>query len=243
MSFVSVYARLYVSCLVRAISGVKRAPWTLLLPWACFVLHAFTLRTIAQLFGLAGAGGQLIGGFAAAIASAAVLSGYFYFVGELVAESKVSLAEFRRALGAYLWSFVNLAFVLWVVNFVTSRLFQGPSQAAVTLFVSLASFVLLNAAPEIIYQRGTSGGLATVQGSMRFIQATWIEWFIPNLAIAAGLWFGVSVLWDRLPYGPVSWAASAVAGALLHVFFLFRGHLFKELGASSHRQRMYRYRA
>ena len=33
-----------------------------------------------------------------------------------------------------------------------------------------------------------------------------------------------------------------VGGPLFHVFMVFRGHLFKVLSSSSHRQRMFRYR-
>ena len=69
---------------------------------------------------------------------------------------------------------------------------MAPPAAARRFSASCSSsprVILLNAAPEVIYQRGSRGGLETVQRSVRFLQANWIEWGIPNLLILAVWWF------------------------------------------------------
>src|SRR5262249_55552383 len=123
------------------------------------------------------------------------------------------------------------------------RLLVPPGQQQVfARLLALAAVILLNAAPEVIYQRGSYGGLETVQRSIRFLQANWIEWGIPNLAILA--------IWWYLPRYPLASLGvlgtiitEVVFGALLHLVMVFRGHLFAALDGTSHRQRMYRYRS
>jgi len=91
----------------------------------------------------------------------------------------------------------------------------------------------------VLYQKGTWGGLATIQKTISFIQESWIEWFIPNLAILALL------LWLDLQAessGVAQLLALVPAGAVLHLLMVFRGYLFMELDGSSHRQRMFKYR-
>ncbi|HZH04706.1 MAG TPA: hypothetical protein VEY30_13050, partial [Myxococcaceae bacterium] len=106
--------------------------------------------------------------------------------------------------------------------------------------LTLVAVVLLNAAPEVIYQRGTYGGLATIQESVSFLQANWLEWLLPNLVLGGALY----AVWAYMPLAGLVGlvATTALGGALLHVGMLFRGHLFGELVGSSHRQRMFRYR-
>ncbi len=93
--------------------------------------------------------------------------------------------------------------------------------------------VLLSAAPEAIYQRGTYGGLATVQKSISFLQQHWIEWLLPSAAFVLLLW--------ELPTLP-RFPDALLKGAIFHVGMLFRGHLFAALDGSTHRQRMFKYR-
>ena len=98
--------------------------------------------------------------------------------------------------------------------------------------------------PEVIYQRHTYGGLATIQRAVQFLQANWMEWGVPNLLLLALLWLawrdGLGLLMQVGTAGVVLW--SIFFGSLLHLVMVFRGHLFAALDGSSHRQRMFRYR-
>src|SRR5262249_23412961 len=174
---------------------------------------------------------------------AALISCYLYFTGEVVSQSRVRISEFGRSIGTYLWSVVNLGFVLWLATFLLSLVLRTNLQLAY-LFEQLfwlASLILLNPAPEIIYLRGTYGGMATVQRSIAFVQQNWIEWFAPNIPLAALAYF-TAAAFDP-PYTVRSLIAAVPIGAFFQLAMVFRGHLFLALDASSHRQRMSRYRS
>jgi hypothetical protein len=239
MNILVVYARLYWECLRKAILGIRKSPWTLLLPVALLIAYVLAQNLLGSL--RLGGGFGFVAGILMVFVQAALISCYLYFVGEVVSQSRVRVSEFGRSIGTYLWSVVNLGFVLWVASFLIGMLFRTNAGAAYLLLV-LASLILLNPAPEIIYLRGTYGGLATVQRSIAFVQQNWIEWFIPNLPLVA-LGYLISP-WLFAQPDLLSFFALAIAvGALFHVAVVFRGHLFQALDGSTHRQRMFRYRS
>ncbi|MBN1962519.1 MAG: hypothetical protein JW841_16420 [Deltaproteobacteria bacterium] len=182
----------------------------------------------------------LIAGIAITLVFAALFSSYLYFVRELVLGGKASINELSRSFKLYFWDIINLGFVVWILELLVGLLVARSSQGVVILaFLHFAEFVLLNAAPEIIYVHHTYGGLATVQRSIRFIHENWIEWFFPNLIVAAIFYFGLPILWSSgLPVVLIS----LTVGVIFHFSFVFRGCLFIELDSSSHRQRMHKYR-
>ena len=172
MKILVAYSRLYWECLRKAILGIRKNPWTLLLPIP--LLPAFFL--IGALLLPLG----FVGGILMVFVRAALISCYLYFTGEVVSQSRVRLSEFSRSIGTYLWSVVNLGFVLWIASFLLGMLFRTNARAYYLFeqLLTLASLILLNPAPEVIYLRGTYGGLATVQRSVAFVQQNWIEWFV-----------------------------------------------------------------
>lgn len=239
MKVLIVYGRMYAGCLVKAAQALGKNTWTILLPVGLTVIDTFLSSVLATI--------PVIGGFLVPLVLAAVGSAYLYFVGEIVGRSRVRVAEFSTAIRAYFWSLINLMFVIWVVSLVLGlALGSSPNANTILLLFDLAVLVLLNPAPEIIYQVGTYGGLATVQRSIEFLQQSWIEWFLPMIAVGAAYYFGwqgawrFSVLSGMGMVGPLLF--SILGGALFHYVMLFRGFLFLELNGSSHRQRMFKYR-
>jgi hypothetical protein len=235
MNVLTVYLRIYADAFRQAVTGIGKNAWTLLLPIG--LLEANELATGLVI----GALGR-IGGFVVWIVWAAAASCYLYFLGEVVAKSRVKFDEFGRSVGAYFWSVANLFFVYWIASLLI-ELMAPPAQRSVFLqLLQLAVVILLNAAPEVIYQRGSYGGLETVQRSVRFLQANWIEWGIPNLLFLAIWWF-----LPRYPLASLGLLGTIITGviegALLHLVMVFRGYLFAALDGTSHRQRMYRYRS
>ena len=231
-SLLVVYIRLYTACVAHALTAVRKSPWTLLLPIALWAALLVAERLLA--------GFGFLAGLALWLAMAALVSSYLYFVSELTAHARVSVQELKRSMGAYFWAVVNLMFILWLVELLLGlALARSPGGQGIFLFWRLAAFVLLNATPEVIYRRGTHGGIATIAKSVQFIQTNWIEWFIPNVAFGAVFYLGVPALTAR---GVPLLAVAALAGALLHLVMVFRGALFIELDSSSHRQRMFKYR-
>jgi hypothetical protein len=242
MKVLAVYARLYWACLMGAGKAAWRSPWTLLLPGAALgalVGAGLLLSTLG-----------ILGGFLMAMVQAALLSAYFYFVQEAVFGSRVEVKEVGKSLRVYFWSFVNLAFVLWIATLVLGMFVRGRNAPLLFQLLELAAFILLNAAPEVITQRGTYGGIATIQASVQFIQENWLEWFIPNALIGALLYYGLPWSLSQVVFalsGDVGRALPALASllgfsALFHFAALFRGFLFREFSGSSHRQRMFKFR-
>ncbi|MFZ5471954.1 MAG: hypothetical protein ACOZIN_21195 [Myxococcota bacterium] len=234
MKAVRVYLNLYASCLRLAVRGIKKSPWTLLLPLGLFYTFHIAEPLLAPL--------GIVGGFLLALALDAVYSCYLYFVGEVVSHSKVHLGELKKSFGAYFWSVLNLFFVLWVVRLVLNLVIaRTPNAGTLSLAVWLLTLVVLNAAPEVIYLRGTRGGVDTIQRSVKFLQENWIEWFIPNLVGLAALYFLLVEVVLKLPL-PGFIASGLVGSAFFHLLMVFRGYLFRELDGSSHRQRMFKFR-
>jgi hypothetical protein len=237
MSVVLVYLRLYGSCLANALAALAKNLWTLLLPvglavaWYALGFVVVSLRT------------GIVGGFALALARTAGFSVYTYFLAGVVAKERVNLSELKTSLGAYFWSWMNVFFVLWIVELLLGlALASNPQRDALLRVVSLMELIALNATPEVVYLKRTGGGVETIQRSFQFLQENWIEWFVPN-GLLIGAWFAASV-YGLLPMlGALGGlAAAALFAALLHLLMVFRGFLFEALDGSTHRQRMFRYR-
>lgn len=231
MKVLSIYSRLYGKCMAEGLKSIGKSPWTLLLPMVLGIAMTALGMIIGGLPGL-------LQGIVFALALDALFSSYLYFVGEIVSKQRVSIGEFGRSFGKYFWSILNVMFVLWIVRFILSMVLRGSPQGQ-TIFLGLAiiAAIALNVVPEVIYQRGTYGGIQTFQVSWEFLKENWIEWFIPNvpfIALVIFVWLLSSALF---PFG-----GAIIGGALLHVLMVFRGFLFEELYGSSHRQRMFRYR-
>ncbi|MCA2978534.1 MAG: hypothetical protein INH41_26270 [Myxococcaceae bacterium] len=236
MNVIAVYARLYARALTDALAAIAKNPWTLLLPMGLSVAWLALGLLLGSLLD------PYSGGFLIGLARSASLSVYCFFLGGLVANQKVGLDQLKTSLGAYFWSWIGIFFVLWVVDLVLSPLFAANQN--LVLPFTLVKFVALNATPEVVYQKGTRGGLDTLTRSFGFLQENWIEWFVPN-----GLFVAAFVIVSR--FGDLAVAAlgllgagglALAGGALLHVVMVFRGFLFEALDGSSHRQRMFRYR-
>jgi hypothetical protein len=238
MNLAVIYARLYLDCARRALASIGKSPWTLLLPMGLFFVMGLA-GVVAAPLGMAG-------GFVMGAVIAALGSCYLYFLGELVANAKVKLAEFGKSIGAYFWSVANVLFVYWIASILLNAVLSGSPQArGASSALGWGAVVLLNAVPEVIYRNRTYGGLATIQRAVQFLQGNWLEWGVPNVLLLAALQFartdGAGLLVFQLgTVGFVIW--SIVFGGLFHLVMVFRGHLFVELDGSSHRQRMFRYR-
>lgn len=234
MSIVTIYGRIYGGSLKEAVRAIAKSPWTLLLPMA----FGFALQVLATLV----AGMGFIGGILFVLAMDALLSSYLYFLSEIVSHQKVTVQEFGRSFGAYFWSVLNLMFVFWIARFALGLLLRGaPQGGLIYAGLILVAMIALNAAPEVIYQQRTYGGLQTIRASWEFLKENWIEWFVPNVPLLIAV--GVVGALPLVIGGQVGLVLSSVlGGAALHLVMAFRGFLFRELAGSSHRQRMFRYR-
>jgi hypothetical protein len=228
MSLLHVYGE----CLLRTFRVLGRNLWTVVLPIAYLAVVAPMAALLAPL--------RFIGGFLFALALAALAASLLYVVSELVRGMPVRLREMPQSARPFFWPIMNVAFVFWVADFfLRPALAQVPSGEAILVALNATLFVLFNAVPEVIYQKGEYGGLAAMMASVKFIEEHWIEWLIPNVALGAGFWFGLSAL-QSTAFGFV--LEPVAFGALLLWALVFRGFLFEALDRSGARQRALRYR-
>lgn len=234
MGFVLAYLRLYGRCLTEALSGIAKNLWTLVLPIGLF--YAFEFLTVPVSMALGRAGGILL-----SLILTAIYSCYLYFTGGVVAHHTMTLKDLKSSFLVYFWSVMGLLFVLWIAELVVKPLLGGLANGGVIWSgLQLIGVIVLNPAPEVIYTRGTRGGIDTIQTCVKFIQENWIEWFLPNgLVIAAAYWFFTDGIHRLPPWAPP--VTTLIAAMLFHVVMVFRGRLFLALDGTTHRQRVFKY--
>jgi hypothetical protein len=212
--------------------GLALRNWLVLASVFLYAAILLIAVPVSRLFGL------MLGGFVMGFVTAACAASFLYLVEMIVVTQRVTMADFRRSFGAYLWDVAGVMFV-WMLLFHVA----GPKIAAMPYggmiidATAIAVVVFFNAVPELIYL-GHHSTMALFSESYRFITENWLEWFPPNLLLLIGL----IVLW-RLPLD--GWAVVAQSGLLaLFVYFamVVRGLLFSELNGSSRRSRIFRYR-
>ena len=229
MKVLTVYLRLYAETLQKAFRSLKRNLWTLLLPVGISLASGVAL-TIASRLGP-------IGGILMSLALAALGSCYLYFVSDIVAGSPVKIQELKRSVGTYFWAVINVMFIFWIARLAVSLL-GGPRAGVLMLALNVVALIAFNAVPETLYVRGTHGGMQTLQESFEFLRDQLLPWGIPNVLLIAAAW---GLLWGVAMSGFPESIALILFGALIHVAMVVRGHLYKALSGSSHRQRMFRY--
>jgi hypothetical protein len=179
-----------------------------------------------------------VGGFLISLVWAACAGSFLYLVEMIVRTSKVTLDDFRRSFGMYLWDVVGIIFLSWIFfTLATPAILQLPRGSMLLLFVQLVVFIVFNVVPELIYL-GHYSAVALLSESYAFITANWIEWFPANLA-AAGILYGVASV---TVVGPARYLQAAAFGLLLYFTMVMRGLLFIELQGSTHRSRAFKYR-
>ena len=180
----------------------------------------------------------IIGGFLMSLVSAACAGSFLYLVEMIVRTNRVTLDDFRRSFGVYLWDVVGVMFISWVFfTFATPVLVQLPQGPVILMCVDLAIMILFNAVPELIYL-GHYSSVQLLSESYAFIAANWIEWFPANLAAGALLYVVAA-----LPVGGVgAYVRLGILSLLVYLAMVMRGLLFIELHGSSRRGRAFKYR-
>lgn len=221
-------------------SALERSRTLTLRNWPVFATVFVYLAILNLTLPIAAAVG-ILGGLLVSLVRAACAASFLYLVEMIVRTSKVSLDDFRRSFGVYLWDVLGVLFVLWIFHAVAvPALPQSPSGRAIVVSIEFVGFVFFNAVPELIYF-GHHSALDLLAESARFISENWIEWFPPNLLAAAG--FAV-LLALPLPGGVLgSSLHSAVLALFVYFVMVMRGLLFQELYGSSRRSRLFRWKA
>ena len=98
----------------------------------------------------------------------------------LSAARTIQLSDVTESFGHYFWDVIGVGFVLWLP---TMMLDMGVQANPYGQFLSSACFlllfILLNPAPEVIYQVRHDSPLDIFKTSYHFVQEHWLEWFLP----------------------------------------------------------------
>ncbi|MBI4528008.1 MAG: hypothetical protein HY695_29790 [Deltaproteobacteria bacterium] len=188
----------------------------------------------------------LIGGMLLTAVAAACASSGLYLIENIVRGGKIDLNDFIKGFPVYVWEILGIAFILWIPMTLLSRVaYTTPEGPFIVLAVRILLYIILNPVPELIYQSRISG-LALLSASYEFIVANWIEWFLPNVLIAAAFYLLTVWLNAVAAYMPVfvqSFLIFSAFGLLLAFLMIFRGVLFSDLNGTTRRSRLFRYRA
>jgi hypothetical protein len=212
--------------------------WTLTLANWPVLVTLFVYSVIVTSAVVVGAFLGFVGGLLVGIVWASCAGSFLYLVEMMVRTSRVSLADFRRSFGAYLWDVMGVLFLLWLFLMVAApALASLPRGPALLLSAYLVMLVFFNAVPELIYL-GHHSSLQLLRESYVFIGENWIEWFPASLGMTAVLYW-ISV--PALP-GFLGWVQTALVALLVYFVMVVRGLLFLELHDSSRRARIFRHR-
>jgi len=183
---------------------------------------------------------------------------------------QMTFQDIWESLGQYFWDVIGVGFVLWVPIMLLDRgMAANPNGPFLAAAIFMLLFIVLNPAPEVIYQVRHQSPLDVIRESYEFVLENWIEWFLPLAVLVAPLglsfFFGISGRLGRgagldffqvliLPFTLLTaWLGylgvpETVSSALVLLLtpplavamLIFRGHLFKALHGSSRRQRLFR---
>ena len=180
----------------------------------------------------------LLGGLLVGIVWAACVGSFLHLVEMMVRTSRVTLEDFRRSFGTYVWDVMGVLFILWMFMLLIEPALRSMDRGpAIVLSAYLLILVFFNAVPELIYL-GHFSSLQLLRESYVFIGENWIEWFPASLTTMAALY------WVATPPlgGLFGWLQTALVALLLYFAMVVRGLLFIELHDSNQRSRAFQQR-
>lgn len=214
----------------------------------------------------------ILGGFILGAVNALLIGATLGLIQRVVTGARrLTIQDIWDSLGDYFWDVIGVGFVLWIPLLLLDKgLTANPYGPFIAAAVLLLLFIVLNPAPEVIYQVRHDSPLDVLRESYEFVIENWIEWFLPFAIVIAPLgisfFFGLSGRLGRgagldffqilvLPFTLLTaWlgylGVSSEAGWLLVILtppaavamLLFRGHLFAALHGTSRRQRRFQQR-
>ncbi|MBH0189206.1 MAG: hypothetical protein HP494_01210 [Nitrospira sp.] len=103
----------------------------------------------------------------------------------LSAVRTIQFTDVTESFGHYFWDVIGVGFVLWLPMMALDMGTQAnPYGGFLSSAVMLLLFILLNAAPEVIYQIRHDSPLDVFKASYEFVLEHWIEWFLPFAILA-----------------------------------------------------------
>ncbi|HMU55116.1 MAG TPA: hypothetical protein PKA61_08915 [Nitrospira sp.] len=148
--------------------------WIIMVALIGFML---ILAVTTQLAGPLGIAGGFLLGAVNALLVGAVLS----LVEQSISYGRtLTLQDVFDSFGRYFWDVIGVGFVLWLPLLALEMGTQtNPYGPFLSYAVLLLLFLLLNPAPEVIYQVRHDSPLDVMKTSYEFVLENWMEWFLP----------------------------------------------------------------
>ena len=230
-------------------------------------IFAMLMAVASQIAGSLG----ILGGFLLGAVNAVLIGATLSLIEQSIMGSRVlSFQDIWDSFGHYFWDVIGVGFVLWLPLLVLEKgMAANPNGALISAAVLLLLFILLNPAPEVIYQVRHDSPLDVLRESYAFVLENWVEWFLPLAIVVApfglSFFFGLSSRLGRgagldffqvliLPFTLLqawlnyvglpgtTWLLLLLTPPVAVAMLMFRGHLFASLRRSSRRQRLYQQR-
>jgi hypothetical protein len=128
----------------------------------------------------------IVGGLLLGLANAVLVGATLRLIEQsLSAARTMQFTDVTESFGHYFWDVIGVGFVLWLPLMALDMGTQAnPYGGFLSSAVLLLLFLLLNAAPEVIYQIRHDSPLDVFKGSYEFVLEHWIEWFLPFAILA-----------------------------------------------------------
>lgn len=123
----------------------------------------------------------LAGGFLLGAVNALLVGATLRLVEQAVSGGRtIHLNDVAESFGHYFWDVIGVGFVLWLPTMALDLGMQAnPYGGFLSSAFLLLVFLLLNPAPEVIYQVRHDSPLDVFKTSYDFVIEHWMEWFLP----------------------------------------------------------------
>lgn len=127
----------------------------------------------------------IIGGFLLGAVNALLVGATLSLIEQSVRQVRaVTFQDIIGSVGHYFWDVIGIGFILWLPLMALDLSMQtNPYGQLISYVTFLLIFLLLNPAPEIIYQVRHDSPLEVLKTSYEFVLENWIEWFLPFAVI------------------------------------------------------------
>lgn len=148
--------------------------WITIVAVIGFVFLLMVAQEIAIPLGIAG-------GFLLGAVNALLVGATLSLIEQSVTYARtLSIKDVFDSFGHYFWDVIGVGFVLWIPLMVLDMGTQAnPNGIFLSYAAMLLIFILLNPAPEVIYQVRHDSPLEVIRKSYEFVLENWIEWFLP----------------------------------------------------------------